>query len=91
MKDEQYLIDSNILVYSFDASEPDKQKICASLIRKCWVREVSYAISLQNLSEFYVTVTRKIEYLYQLILQKKSYQIFQILIPGKSSGLMIKR
>ncbi|MCX9084024.1 MAG: PIN domain-containing protein [Candidatus Methanoperedens sp.] len=61
MKDELYLIDTNILVYSFDASEPDKQMICASLIKKCWMREVSYAISLQNLSEFYVTVTRKIE------------------------------
>lgn len=61
MKDELYLIDTNILIYSFDASDPDKQKICASLIKKCWLREVSYAISLQNLSEFYVVVTRKIE------------------------------
>jgi len=48
-------------VYSIDASEQDKQMICAPLIKKCWAREVSYAISLQNLSEFYVTVTRKIE------------------------------
>ena len=61
MKDELYLIDTNILIYSFDASDPDKQKICASLIKKCWLRELSYAISLQNLSEFYVVVTRKIE------------------------------
>jgi predicted nucleic acid-binding protein len=61
MKDELYLIDTNILIYSFDSSEPDKQKVCASLIKKCWLREVSYAISLQNLSEFYVVVTKKIE------------------------------
>lgn len=61
MKDELSLIDTNILVYSYDASEPEKQKICSSLIKKCWMREVSYAIALQNLSEFYVIVTQKIE------------------------------
>lgn len=62
MKDELFLIDTNILVYSFDASEPQKQKICSSLIKKVWMQEASYAIALQNLSEFYVIVTQKIEY-----------------------------
>lgn len=61
MKDELFLVDTNILVYSYDASEPEKQKACSSLIKKCWMREASYAIALQNLSEFYVIVTRKIE------------------------------
>lgn len=61
MKDELFLVDTNILVYSYDASEPEKQKICSSLIKKCWTQEVSYAISLQNLSEFFVIVTQKIE------------------------------
>ena len=61
MKDEIFLIDSNILVYSYDASEPKKQNICSALIKKCWTQEESYAIALQNLSEFYVVVTKKIE------------------------------
>ncbi len=61
MKDETFLIDTNILVYSYDASEQEKQKLCSSLIKKCWMREESYAIALQNLSEFYVIVTQKIE------------------------------
>ncbi len=61
MKDEMFLIDTNIIVYSYDAGEPEKQEICSSLIKKCWKREVSYAIALQNLSEFYVVVTKKIE------------------------------
>jgi predicted nucleic acid-binding protein len=61
MKDELVLVDTNILVYSYDASEPEKQKVCCSLIKKCWMREVSYAVALQNLSEFYVIVTQKIE------------------------------
>ena len=62
MKDEIFLIDTNILVYSYDASEPKKQHICSDLIKKCWMQEESYAIALQNLSEFYVVVTKKIEH-----------------------------
>jgi predicted nucleic acid-binding protein len=62
MKDEIFLIDTNILVYSYDRSEPEKQKPCSSLIKKCWTQEISYAIALQNLSEFYVIVTLKIEH-----------------------------
>lgn len=61
MKDELFLVDTNILVYSYDASEPDKQKVCSSMLKKVWMGEVSYAIALQNLSEFYVIVTKKIE------------------------------
>ncbi|VVB94727.1 PIN domain protein [uncultured archaeon] len=61
MKDELFLVDTNILVYSLDKSEPEKQKSCSSLIEKCWMQEESYAIALQNISEFYVVVTKKIE------------------------------
>jgi len=61
MKDEIFLIDTNILVYSYDASEQEKNEICVSLIKKAWMQEITYAIALQNLSEFYVIVTKKIE------------------------------
>ncbi len=62
MKDEIFLVDTNILVYSYDASEPEKQMICNALLKKCWMQKAYYAIALQNLSEFYVVVTKKIEH-----------------------------
>ncbi|MFH0904183.1 MAG: PIN domain-containing protein [Methanobacteriota archaeon] len=60
MKDELALIDSNILSYVFDGSETEKQRICADLAADCWKRNREFAVSVQNLSEFYVVVTKKI-------------------------------
>ena len=61
MSGELALIDSNILTYVFDADEPDKQRVCRELIGDCWNRKRKYAVSVQNLSEFYVVVTSKIK------------------------------
>ena len=61
MSGELALIDSNILTYVFDADEPDKQRVCRELISDCWNRKRKYAVSVQNLSEFYVVVTSKIK------------------------------
>ena len=58
MKGDIFLVDTNILVYSYDASESEKQNICNALLKKCWMQKTTYAIALQNLSEFYVVVTR---------------------------------
>jgi predicted nucleic acid-binding protein len=52
-------VDSNILVYARDANEPRKQPLAAELLRQLW-RERSGRLSMQVLSEFYVTVTRKL-------------------------------
>jgi predicted nucleic acid-binding protein len=60
MSDELVLIDSNILSYVFDESEPQKCKICSELVADCWKRKRDFAVSVQNLSEFYVVVTKKI-------------------------------
>ncbi|MBI5072924.1 PIN domain-containing protein [Candidatus Woesearchaeota archaeon] len=54
------LIDTNILVYAYDSADPKKQKIAKALLEKCWKRETIYAISAQNLAEFFVVVTQKI-------------------------------
>lgn len=62
MSDELSLIDSNLLSYVFDESEPEKKKICKDLIAQCWKGKRKYAVSVQNLSEFYVIVTKKIQY-----------------------------
>ena len=62
MNDELALIDSNLLSYVFDRSEPEKRRICKELVADCWKGKLKYAVSVQNLSEFYVVVTRKIEH-----------------------------
>lgn len=59
--DKTPLIDSNLLTYVFDANEPKKRRICKNLLSKCWKGDEIYAVSVQNLSEFYVAVTEKIE------------------------------
>ncbi|RLI93506.1 MAG: hypothetical protein DRO94_05030 [Candidatus Altiarchaeales archaeon] len=61
MKDKLSLIDTNILVYAYDKTESEKHRICRDLVARCWNLETEYAISLQNISEFYVIITRKVE------------------------------
>ena len=61
MNDNMTLIDSNLLVYAVDISEPGKQSVCKELLGDCWKLKRRYAVSIQNLSEFYVIATTKIE------------------------------
>jgi predicted nucleic acid-binding protein len=51
-------VDSNILVYAHDESDPVKQKIAAELIARLW-KEKTGALSIQVLQEFHVAITRK--------------------------------
>jgi len=60
MSDELALIDSNLLSYVFDESEPEKRRVCRELVADCWKGKRKYVVSVQNLSEFYVVVTEKI-------------------------------
>ena len=60
MSDELALIDSNILSYVFDETDREKHEICKELAADCWKRKRDFAVSVQNLSEFYVVVTKKI-------------------------------
>ena len=55
----QYFLDTNILVYAYDLSAGQKQKLAAQLMERCWENE-NGCISLQVLQEFFVTVTRKL-------------------------------
>lgn len=61
MTDEISLIDSNILIYSIDSSEKEKYPLAKKLLKECWLRKRQYAVSLQNLSEFFINATKKIE------------------------------
>lgn len=53
-------VDTNILVYARDASESEKQSLAAHCIAALW-REQRARTSMQVLSEYYVTVTRKLK------------------------------
>ncbi len=59
MKDK-YFIDSNIIVYAHDHSEKKKYNISKKLILNGIMNE-NIVISTQVLSEFFVTVTKKIK------------------------------
>lgn len=52
-------VDTNVLVYARDASEPAKQSRAAEWIGQLW-RDESGRVSTQVLSEYYVTMTRKL-------------------------------
>lgn len=59
MSDEQVFLDTNIIVYANDVSAKGKQDIARKLIAEA-LRKGNAAISSQVLSEFWVTVTRKL-------------------------------
>lgn len=52
-------VDTNVFVYARDASEPEKQRVAREWIEQLWI-ERSGRTSTQVLSEYYVTVTRKL-------------------------------
>ncbi|SRR5258706_15717919 len=53
-------VDTNVFVYARDANQPRKQPLAASWLDFLW-REQTGRTSVQVLSEYYVTVTRKLE------------------------------
>jgi len=55
----KYLVDTNILVYAYDRSEPDKQAKALELI-DILARDNSGYLSPQILAEFFTVVTKKI-------------------------------
>jgi predicted nucleic acid-binding protein len=52
-------VDTNVLVYARDASEPDKQSRAADWMATLWERRAG-RLSYQVLQEFYITVTGKL-------------------------------
>ncbi|MFN2251993.1 MAG: PIN domain-containing protein [Anaerolineae bacterium] len=52
-------VDTNVLVYARDASEPDKQPQAAGWLEQLW-RQQSGRLSTQVLNEYYITVTSKL-------------------------------
>lgn len=57
---DKWFLDTNLLVYAYDASDLRKQRIAQEWINKAIVEEKG-ALSAQVLSEFYVVVTQRIK------------------------------
>lgn len=54
------LIDTNVLVYAYDTSEEKKHAVSKDLLRHMWI-DGGGVVCLQNLMEFFVVITRKVE------------------------------
>jgi predicted nucleic acid-binding protein len=59
MSGDTVFVDTNVLVYAYDADSGHKHDIARTVVADLW-RSRSGATSLQVLQEFYVTVTRKV-------------------------------
>ena len=57
---EKVFVDTNVLVYSRDASEPYKQEQAMAWMAHLWSTRVG-KLSYQILQEFYITVTAKLQ------------------------------
>ncbi len=52
-------LDTNILVYAYDAGTPSKQGIARQLVEEGWFDRGSFAISVQVLLELHVNLRRR--------------------------------
>jgi predicted nucleic acid-binding protein len=52
-------VDTNILVYAYDSSSPEKKQVASRLLMALWENRTA-CLSVQVLQEFYVTMTRKV-------------------------------
>jgi predicted nucleic acid-binding protein len=57
---DHLFVDTNVLVYFRDASEPEKQHLAKTWLRAIWEKKLG-RLSYQVLNEYYVTVTRKLD------------------------------
>ena len=57
--DERVFVDTNVIVYSRDASEPRKQTLAMQWMKHLWETRTGL-LSFQVLQEYYITVTEKL-------------------------------
>jgi len=57
---DNVFVDTNILVYAYDAAFPVKQKTSHELLAQLWKNRTG-CLSVQVCNEFFVTVTRKLK------------------------------
>ena len=62
MSDRPPLLDTNVLVSLFDAGAPGKRAASRRIVEACFLGEAEYSVPVQNLAEFAVVVTGKVEH-----------------------------
>jgi predicted nucleic acid-binding protein len=75
---DKVFFDTNILVYANDSAESRKQKIARNLIKKA-LSEQTAVISVQVLSEFWVTATQKIKNPLPESVAEKELELFELM------------
>jgi predicted nucleic acid-binding protein len=98
MNEGNFFVDTNVLVYAFDTSTPDKRRIAQQLLQ-LEGNHGRLILSTQVLQEFFVTVTRKLpqplslEIAYEAVRNLAEYPLVQIdknLIPGNNDWILIR-
>ena len=72
-------LDTNVLVYANDSAEPQKQRTARSLIKEA-LHLGNGVISIQVLSEFWVTVTQKIQVPLSFSIARRETELFGMMI-----------
>jgi predicted nucleic acid-binding protein len=75
---DKVFFDTNILVYANDSAEPRKQEIARNLIKNT-LTDHRAVISVQVLSEFWVTVTQKIKNPLPESVAEKELELFELM------------
>lgn len=75
---DKVFFDTNILVYANDSAEARKQEIARNLTKNA-IREHRAVISVQVLSEFWVTVTQKIKNPLPESVAEKELELFELM------------
>lgn len=57
---DSVFVDTNILLYARDASEPEKQAVASARLQELWEQRTG-RLSVQVLNEFFVNATRKLD------------------------------
>jgi predicted nucleic acid-binding protein len=57
---DNVFVDTNILLYARDASEPEKQAAASARLDELWAARTG-RLSVQVLNEFFVNATRKLD------------------------------
>lgn len=91
------LLDTNVLVCAYDADAGAKHDAALRLVARCWAGEERYALSLQNLSEFFVVVTRKVAHplpadeAAAIVGDILAFPGWEVLVPGRETVLAAVR
>ena len=81
-------VDSNVLVYWLDATEPDKQRDAEAWLRHLWTSRAG-RISYQILIEFYVTLLEPLRYALRSLesgLSMRTHDDHRQGLPGGAQG-----